>query len=226
MGDLKKKVVIIGGGVAGLSAAHELIERGFAVEVYERNPSYLGGKARSINYNHEHKYQNPLPGEHGFRFFPGFYKHITDTMKRIPFDKNGKMQSVYNNLTSTSRIMVARYGKAPIVTPASFPKTLADIELIIKDLHGVDSGLSSEEVHFFAERVWQLMTSSKTRRENDYERLGWWEYLQADRFSVDYQHLLVEGLTRTLVAAKAELASTKTGGDIFFNYYIVQQTQV
>ncbi len=111
--------------------------------------------------------------------------------------------------------MVARYGKAPIVTPASFPKTLADIELIIKDLHGVDSGLSSEEVHFFAERVWQLMTSSKTRRENDYERLGWWEYLQADRFSVDYQHLLVEGLTRTLVAAKAELASTKTGGDIF-----------
>ncbi len=91
MGDLKKKVVIIGGGVAGLSAAHELIERGFAVEVYERNPSYLGGKARSINYNHEHKYQNPLPGEHGFRFFPGFYKHITDTMKRIPFDKNGKM---------------------------------------------------------------------------------------------------------------------------------------
>ena len=29
------KVVIIGGGVAGLSAAHELINRGFQVEVYE-----------------------------------------------------------------------------------------------------------------------------------------------------------------------------------------------
>jgi uncharacterized protein with NAD-binding domain and iron-sulfur cluster len=179
----------------------------------------MGGKARSIDYNHNHQYEIPLPGEHGFRFFPGFYKHITDTMKRIPFDKNGKRQSVYNNLTSTSRIMVARYGKAPIVTPASFPKTLADIQLIIKDLHGVDSGLTSEEVHFFAERVWQLMTSSKTRRENDYERLGWWEYLQADRFSIDYQHLLVEGLTRTLVAAKAEIASTKTGGDIFLQLF-------
>jgi heterodisulfide reductase subunit A-like polyferredoxin len=28
-------VVIIGGGVAGLTAAHELIERGFTVHIYE-----------------------------------------------------------------------------------------------------------------------------------------------------------------------------------------------
>jgi uncharacterized protein with NAD-binding domain and iron-sulfur cluster len=214
-----QKVIILGGGIAGMSAAHELIERGFAVEIYERNPIYMGGKARSIDYNHNHEYLNPLPGEHGFRFFPGFYKHITDTMKRIPFSNNGKKKSVFDNLTATSRIMLARQGKAPIVTPSSFPKSLSDIKLIIKDFHGVDSGLTSEELHFFAERVWQLMTSSKTRRENDYERLGWWEYLQADRFSVNYQHLLVEGLTRTLVAAKAELASTKTGGDIFLQLF-------
>jgi uncharacterized protein with NAD-binding domain and iron-sulfur cluster len=31
------KVIIIGGGVAGMSAAHELIERGFEVQVFERN---------------------------------------------------------------------------------------------------------------------------------------------------------------------------------------------
>ncbi len=37
----KKKVVIIGGGVAGMSAAHELIERGFEVVVYDRNPPTL-----------------------------------------------------------------------------------------------------------------------------------------------------------------------------------------
>lgn len=214
-----EKVIILGGGIAGMSAAHELIERGFAVEIYERNLIYMGGKARSIDYNPNHEYPNPLPGEHGFRFFPGFYKHITDTMKRIPFSINGKTQTVFNNLTATSRIMLARQGKTPIVTPASFPRNLSDIELILKDLHGVDSGLTSEELHFFAERVWQLMTSSKTRRENDYERLGWWEYLQADKFSVNYQHMLVEGLTRTLVAAKAELASTKTGGDIFLQLF-------
>ena len=41
------KVAVLGGGVGGLSAAHELIERGFAVTVYERS-SVFGGKARSI----------------------------------------------------------------------------------------------------------------------------------------------------------------------------------
>src|ERR1700691_3092940 len=41
------KVAILGGGVGGLSAAHELIERGFAVSVFERN-NVFGGKARSI----------------------------------------------------------------------------------------------------------------------------------------------------------------------------------
>ena len=30
------KVIILGGGVAGMSAAHELIERGFEVQVFER----------------------------------------------------------------------------------------------------------------------------------------------------------------------------------------------
>ena len=40
------KVVIIGGGVGGMSAAHELVTRGFDVEVYELHP-IPGGKARS-----------------------------------------------------------------------------------------------------------------------------------------------------------------------------------
>jgi uncharacterized protein with NAD-binding domain and iron-sulfur cluster len=44
---VKKKVVILGGGVAGMSAAHELAERGFDVRVYEAR-DIPGGKARSI----------------------------------------------------------------------------------------------------------------------------------------------------------------------------------
>jgi len=41
------KVIVLGGGVAGLSAAHELVERGFEVEVYEKS-ALVGGKARSV----------------------------------------------------------------------------------------------------------------------------------------------------------------------------------
>ncbi len=82
-------VAILGGGVAGLSAAHELAERGFEVHVYERKP-VLGGKARSIPVpDSARDGRKPLPGEHGFRFFPGFYKHVTDTMRRIPYGAHG-----------------------------------------------------------------------------------------------------------------------------------------
>ena len=213
------KVVVLGGGVGGMSAAHELIKRGYEVEVYERNKIYCGGKARSVNVpktnlQDPHKY---LPGEHGFRFFPGFYKHITSTMKEIPFvDENGNQQKdgCFGNLVPTTRIMLAQYGKQAIVTVASFPKNKSDIKLLIKDMHGSDSGLSKAEEEFFAEKMWQLMTSSQERRNAEYEGIGWWDYLEADRFSKPYQTLLVEGLTRTLVAAQAKTASTKTGGDI------------
>lgn len=35
---MSKKIIILGGGVAGMSAAHELSERGYSVEVYEKRP--------------------------------------------------------------------------------------------------------------------------------------------------------------------------------------------
>ena len=40
------RVAVIGAGVSGLTAAHELIERGFSVTLYEGRTS-AGGKARS-----------------------------------------------------------------------------------------------------------------------------------------------------------------------------------
>jgi NADPH-dependent 2,4-dienoyl-CoA reductase/sulfur reductase-like enzyme len=40
-------VAVLGGGVGGLSAAHELAERGFDVTVYEARDTF-GGKARSL----------------------------------------------------------------------------------------------------------------------------------------------------------------------------------
>jgi uncharacterized protein with NAD-binding domain and iron-sulfur cluster len=46
------RVIVLGGGVAGMSAAHELIERGFEVVVLERG-QLAGGKARSIPVTEE-----------------------------------------------------------------------------------------------------------------------------------------------------------------------------
>jgi len=76
---MAERVAILGGGVGGLSAAQELIERGFEVSVYERRDVF-GGKARSIPVaGTGQEGRKDLPGEHGFRFFPGFYRHLPDT---------------------------------------------------------------------------------------------------------------------------------------------------
>lgn len=45
---MARRVIILGGGVGGMSAAHELAERGFEVTVYETRP-IAGGKARSMS---------------------------------------------------------------------------------------------------------------------------------------------------------------------------------
>ncbi|HXH19841.1 MAG TPA: FAD-dependent oxidoreductase [Chitinophagales bacterium] len=104
----KKTVIILGGGVAGLSAAHELVERGFRVKVYERK-MIPGGKARSVKVPNTSMHgSDPLPGEHGFRFFPGFYFHLNDTMKRIPL---GNGSTVFDNLIDTPEVEIFRHRK-------------------------------------------------------------------------------------------------------------------
>ena len=55
---------------------------------------------------------------------------------------------------------------------------------------------------------------------NEYEKLGWWDFIEAEKFSPAYQKLLGHGITRSLVAAKARTASAKTIGDIFVQLII------
>ena len=124
------KVAVIGGGVGGLSAAHELALRDFDVVVYEQR-DVAGGKARSMDAIPGAGGRRALPGEHGFRFFPGFYRHLPDTMSRIPYGHN--VHGVFDNLVASTQIQMAREGHAnELVTPAHFPESLADWEAIMR----------------------------------------------------------------------------------------------
>lgn len=207
---MSKRVVILGGGVGGLSAAHELVERGFQVQVFEKR-HIAGGKARSVPVPGSGKDgRRDLPGEHGFRFFPRFYKHLPDTMSRIPV---GHGRTAADNLVETSRLEYPLIGQAPIVAVDRFPRDLDDWVLMFKDLT-TDYGFLPGEQEFFATRIWQILTSCGDRRLDEYERLGWWSYIGAEGRSEAYQKFLAGGLTRSLNAAKAQLASTRTIGDV------------
>jgi uncharacterized protein with NAD-binding domain and iron-sulfur cluster len=212
---VRPKVVILGGGIAGLSAAHELIERDFDVEVHELLP-IPGGKARSFAVPGSGTAgRKDLPGEHGFRFFPRFYRHVTDTMRRIPYGSGG---SVEDNLVDTTRLQLDRFGRHPVDVIARSPRTITDVRVLLDDFgrfFGGDLDLTQEDLAFFASKVWQIVTSCRERRDTEYETRGWWDFIEAERRSPAYQKLLGHGITRSLVAAKARTASTKTIGNIF-----------
>jgi uncharacterized protein with NAD-binding domain and iron-sulfur cluster len=207
-------VIVLGGGVARLSAAHELAERDFEVTVYETRTK-PGGKARSMPVPGSGTGgRRDLPGEHGFRFFPGFYRHLPHTMKRIPY--RGRRGGVFANLVAASRVQIARAGGAEIVAPAQFPTSLRELDLAFRTLRAYagDVGISPADQLHFINRLLLLLTSCEKRRFAEYENQSWWDFAGAGSRSPAYQKFLADGLTRSLVAAKAREMSARTGSYI------------
>jgi uncharacterized protein with NAD-binding domain and iron-sulfur cluster len=205
-------VLILGGGVAGMTAAHELAERGFDVTVLEhlRIP---GGKARSMPAPGTGTDGRPdLPAEHGFRFFPGFYRHVPDTMRRIP--SGSSPHGVFDHLVSSTRAEIARVGTKPFIMPARFPQSVDDLRLLFTDAFFNDLGIPVGDQLFFIELLVKLLGSCEERRYGEYEYQSWWDFSEATSRSAAYQNFLATGLTRTLVAARAEIMSARTGGYI------------
>jgi len=212
----KHSVAIYGGGVGGLSAAHELAERGFAVTVYERNSAF-GGKARSLSVAGSGiGGRSDLPGEHGFRFFPGFYKHVTDTMHRIPFGMKGG--TCRDNLVQATRILLARQGKLDPLWVARFPETLDDFRTAFLALFD-NLGIPHHEIAFFVTRLLALATSCDERFLEEYEQITFWNFIGANARSESYRKYLGQGMTRSLVAMRAEDSSTRTVGRILLQLF-------
>src|SRR5215203_6725436 len=155
-------VAVLGGGVAGLSAAHELAERGFRVTVYEQRDA-PGGKARSIPHEGSGTGgRADLPGEHGFRFFPGFYRHLPDTMGRIPLDG----RTVRDHLVAATRILFAQAdGANEIIAPAHLPQSAADFTVLARFLSEAATrvGVPAHEYAILVERLLTLLTSCDER---------------------------------------------------------------
>src|SRR5215212_2411635 len=211
---MTQTVAVLGGGVAGLTAAHELAERGFAVTVYEARDR-LGGKARSLPVPESGVGgRADLPAEHGFRFFPGFYRHLPDTMARIP-DAGGS--SIADRLVQATRILLAQAGgRDELVAAAQLPSSLDDLAVVIRFAweFGIGAGIPPHELAFFLERLLTLLTSCDERRFGQWELQSWWSFVGAEQRSPAFRKFLADGLTRTLVAARAREMSARTGGSI------------
>ncbi|WP_207588138.1 FAD-dependent oxidoreductase [Halomontanus rarus] len=222
------RVTILGGGVAGLSAAHELAERGYEVTVYERNERF-GGKARSFPGPADSD-GHPLPAEHGFRFFPGFYRHVTDTMARTPVSSEGsdgsrsetgagaetrtRAKTVADHLVSTEQMLQAVTDGDSRIMTTDRPRTLAEWRDRLGSLFA-GPHVPPDESAFFVDRLLTLLTSCEARWDEEYERTPWWEFVNAGAMSEGYQKFLAYGVTQSLVAMRPEVSSTRTIGRIY-----------
>ncbi|RZV12133.1 uncharacterized protein with NAD-binding domain and iron-sulfur cluster [Natrinema hispanicum] len=197
-------VAVIGGGVGGLTAAHELAERGFDVTVLEANDRF-GGKARSIPISDE---PDALQGEHGFRFFPAFYRHVIDTMERIP-DGDG---TVADNLVETEATLIADTAGPGTIAETRTPDTVRGWLEALRPAFAED--LPRGDVRFLLERLLYLLTACDARREGELDDISWWEFIDAENRSQAFRDRLAYA-TQALVALRPQVGSARTIGTIY-----------
>jgi uncharacterized protein with NAD-binding domain and iron-sulfur cluster len=208
------EVAVLGGGIGGLSAAHELAERDVDVTVYEAR-GRLGGKARSFPITTPDG--GTVPAEHGFRFFPGFYRNVRETMRRIPLSDGG---TVADNLVHTNETLIAAVEGPETVSETQTPATIAEWTEAFKPTIG-GGELTPAETSYFLRRLLVLLTSCRARRERELDRVSWWNFVDAAAQSPAYRKHLAES-TQALVALRPQRGSARTIGQIYVQLMLDQ----
>ena len=106
-----RSVAVFGGGIAGLTVAHELVRRGWAVDVHEVNDQ-VGGFFRSERTDRDLQ----MPSEYSWHGMGPWYHNVFDLMTQIPYDEAG---TVYDRVLSRP----IEFGMVPDRGEAGFDDT-------------------------------------------------------------------------------------------------------
>ena len=132
-------------------------------------------------------------------------------MARIPLEGG----TVRDRLVGAERILFARGdGENELLAPAHAPESLTDLGVLAKFVldAATQLGVPAVDVVWLLERLFTLLSSCDERRVEQWDLESWWSYVQADKRSEAFRRYLADGLTRTLVAARAKEMSARTGG--------------
>ncbi len=167
------KVHIIGGGIGGMSCALHLgilakkglLDDHVEIHIYEQSDR-LGGKSKSQI--------DGLPGEHGFRFFPNFYRCIVDTLNQIEITseyaaKNHLdpkcVKTVLKNIVDAPNSAIATDKLSLIERSGGLTGMATAIRRVFEIFD-----LTAAEAAKFSGLILKFLSSCEARQLQDYER--------------------------------------------------------
>lgn len=185
------RVAIVGGGLAGLSAALVLGERGQRVTLFERN-TYLGGKVGSWSV--------ALPDggtanvSHGFHAFFRQYYNLRRVLGRIGADGFLRPLSDYLIVTDERRYSFARISAVPLVNIASMLRE-----------RFFDASI------FLRPRAWKMLAMLAYERERTFgawDRLSFKDFADSAGLSRDFRTLM-NNVCRAYFASESEMSAAE-----------------
>jgi uncharacterized protein with NAD-binding domain and iron-sulfur cluster len=203
---MANKVVIIGGGIAGLSAAHHLNLLGIGdVHVYEASDR-VGGKAKNQYVAGET--HGVYPAEHGFRFFPHFYRHVVDTMRTTPVGGT----TAFDLLVGSEFAGIAHdHQMIHILRSENLLEAPLFLKTIVEML--TTRGIGMQDSLRYGGVLLQFATSCQLRRDHEYDAQSWFEFAHADEYKAEFLELVIKA-SRNLSAMRAPSTSAATIGSI------------
>jgi hypothetical protein len=183
-----------------------------------------------------HESTQLVSGEHGFRFFPGFYRNLRNTMQRTPiFDDDGgrfTWRTVDANLKEVEWQVIDDH-RRPHAT-AFARKDLGSIGALVQQYEVLrkDLGYRPSDLLRFTLRLLRYATSSPLRRQRWYETMSWWEFLSRRRvdrcdpkdelpFGQRFKTALLH-MPTALVATQTDQGDARTLGNVSVQLFMDQ----
>jgi len=168
-----------------------------------------------------------VPGEHGFRFFPSCYRNLFDTMSRTPVaDERSAVyyetpRTVLDNIVAADVHGVAREKPKKSCTlsrrPAASLQEIFDVgKQLLDAMECTPADIARHQVKLF-----KYMTSCRERRAQEYEYQSWFEFMEGERFSPDFQRIF-DTTGQITLAARASECDARTYGNMSVQLFLNQ----
>lgn len=163
----RKKIIILGAGVGGLTVAHELSRfPQYDISIYERH-DIIGGMARSRYKKLDGK---ELPTEYCWRIYGPNYDNLREILKQIPLH-NDTARTVHDNLINLNHYLIADQGS--VLTMNNRPNTLIKMHRAFRKVS------LREKWQVFNKILYCFMIS--TERLDAMDAIAWCEYINPNK---------------------------------------------